>query len=428
MKRISVKLGFLIILIIFISSIVSVIVSTIFGYNFKREIKDNQYAMSNAASLLLEDHRLTIDQVHDVLQNTVFLLTQIDTLEEVKLSPNAKSHLLKDGIYHFDGTIHQLPYTLFIANDQYFLISFDGHASLVKTIASRIGLTALSYVVVGIILTVLVVKKMVAPLIKLTEATKEVAKGNFKVQVKSKGKDEIRMLTDHFNTMARELEHIEVLRKDFISNFSHEFKTPLASIQGFAKLLGQETITTEEQQEYAAIIVEETQRLSHLASNILKLTKLENQEIIARTTSFSLDEQMRHSILLLEREWSDKALELDLSLDQVTIEGDEALLSLVWINLLENAIKFSSKHQTLRVTLKKDKRGAEVTIQDQGIGMAVETQKRVFEKFYQGDLQHAEKGNGLGLSLVKRVVDLHKGQIILESKPGHGSSFKINLP
>lgn len=206
--------------------------------------------------------------------------------------------------HYVSGKHTSLPYTLFKVDDQYIKIGFDHNTTLFHTVASRFGLTFFSYFVVGTLLTVFAVKKMVKPLTKLTEATKEVAKGNFEIQVKSKGKDEIRLLTDHFNQMTRELKSIELLRKDFITNFSHEFKTPLASIQGFAKLMAQSNLSLEDQQEYAQIIVEETERLSHLSTNILKLSKLENQEIVTRYTEFSLDEEIRHCLLVLENKWT----------------------------------------------------------------------------------------------------------------------------
>lgn len=428
MKRISVKLALLIILIISLSSILSIMISAFFGFNFKKEIMDNQFAMRDAAIILMDEHDLSIDEIETVLTNTVFLMTVEENLNALEPTKVAENALQKEGTYYCSGTWNELPYTLFESGGYYFKISFDGHATLMKTVISRMGFTALSYIVVGILLTLLIVRKMVKPLLNLTEATKEVAKGNFDIQVKSKGRDEITVLTENFNQMTRELQNIEVLRKDFISNFSHEFKTPLASIQGFAKLLGQDTISPEDQKEYAAIIVEETQRLSHLSSNILKLSKLENQEIITRHTPFSLDEQMRHSILLLEREWSEKKLILNLEFEDVQINSDEALLSQVWINLLENAIKFSSDHQQLSVSIKKYNHTAEVIISDQGLGMNEETKRRIFEKFYQGDVQHSEVGNGLGLALVKRIIDLHQGEITVTSELNKGTSFKINLP
>jgi len=428
MKRISTKLTLLIVFIILVSSLLSVIISTIFGYSFRKEIKNNQLAMMHAAIFLIEEHNLGIEDVHETLTNTVFLMTSDPEISAFDISEEKQDLLEKEGFYYTQGSWYHLPYTMFKAGGYYFKISFDGNATIMKTISSRMGLTVLSYVVVGIFLTVLAVRPMVQPLLKLTQATKEVAKGNFDVQVQSKGNDEIKMLTDHFNQMTRELKNIEFLRKDFISNFSHEFKTPIASIQGFAKLLGQASISAEDQKEYAAIIVEETQRLSHLGNNILKLSKLENQEIITRHQSFSLDEQMRRCILLLEKEWSDKNLSLNLELEPVLVKGDEGLLSQVWLNLIENAIKFSKEDTELNISLAKNQNQGIITMTDQGVGMTEETQKRIFEQFYQGDHDHSQLGNGLGLALVKKIIDLHHGQISVFSQVNKGTTFQINLP
>ena len=233
------------------------------------------------------------------------------------------------------------------------------------------------------------------------------------IQIENHRDDEIGQLTKNFNKMIRELKNIEYLRKDFITNVSHEFKTPLASIQGFAKLLMSESLPDEERKEYAAIILEEASRLTNLSSNILKITKLENQEIVEKRTLFPLDEQIRKSILLLEPAWSKKNIEFDLDLEKSQFSGDEELLQQVWINLLDNAIKFSNESGIISVRLRQNKKNVTVEIADNGIGMNEETKKRLFEKFYQGDKSRG--GRGLGLSLVKRILDLYGGKISVES-------------
>jgi len=228
--------------------------------------------------------------------------------------------------------------------------------------------------------------------------------------------------------MTRELKGIEYLRKDFINSVSHEFKTPIASIQGFAKLLQKGNLSEEEKQEYTNIIVEETSRLSNLSSNILKLSKLENQEMIDRKAIFSLDEQIRRSILLLEHEWSKKNICFDIELDSVKFPGDEELLQQVWINLLGNAIKFSNDNSSITVRLHGSASFVKVKITDTGIGMSEEIQPRIFEKFYQGHKSHSYDGNGLGLPLVKRILDLCDGKIHVQSSLGKGSTFIVQLP
>jgi signal transduction histidine kinase len=262
----------------------------------------------------------------------------------------------------------------------------------------------------------------------LNRAVQEVAKGNFDVKVDNKSTDEVGQLTKNFNKMAMELKRIEYLRKDFINSVSHEFKTPLASIQGFAKLLQKGNLSEVEKQEYADIIVEETDRLSRLSSNILRLSSLDNKEIIDRTTLFSLDEQIRKVILLLEHEWNKKNIDFDIELDEIQYQGDEELLQQVWINLLNNAIKFSNANSSITVRSNKTASTVNIEISDTGIGMSEETMLRIFERFYQGDQAHSNDGNGLGLSLVKRILDLCNGSIHVKSKLNEGSTFTVELP
>jgi len=428
MKRISVKLTLLIFTIIALSSFISFIMSAIFGYNFKREIRINQMAMKATVEKMIDDYDLSPQDVDNIFTYTVFILTHDKDPDQLGIQEPITKIIDQEGYYYNQGKWHNLPSTVFRVKDYYFKISFDNEASLLKTISSRVGFTALSHVFFGTLLTILIVGKMVKPITKLSQATKEVAKGNFDVYVESRGQDEIKLLTDNFNKMSYELKQIEVLRKDFITNFSHEFKTPLASIQGFAKLLSQDTLTQEEQREYAEIIVEETDRMSHLASNILKLTKLENQDQLTDTSLFSLDEQIRHSILLFEQEWSEKKLNLRVDLDKIMIQGDQALLSQVWVNLMENAVKFSGPGQTIYVFSKLKDDRVEIHLLDEGIGMTSRTQKRIFEKFYQGDVNHSGAGNGLGLSIVKKIVSLHQGDIQVVSQVNQGTEFIISLP
>ena len=221
---------------------------------------------------------------------------------------------------------------------------------------------------------------------------------------------------------------LELFRKDFINNFSHEFKTPIVSIRGFAKQLEREDLTEEQRKEYLDIIVSESDRLANMASNVLLLSKLENQTIVTDREDYRLDEQLRRCVLLLEKQWSEKDLELDLELEEVVYRGNEEMMNHVWVNLLNNAVKFSPAGGTLRVRLRREGNEAVCTVGDEGPGMDGDTRRRIFEKFYQGDTAHATEGNGLGLSLVKRIVDLCGGSIEVDSAPGRGSAFTVRLP
>ena len=268
--------------------------------------------------------------------------------------------------------------------------------------------------------------RMVRPITRLSEATKKVANGDFTVRLPVKRQDELGQLMENFNHMTRELQSIEYLQKDFIGNVSHEFKTPIASIQGFATLLKSPQTTDEERKEYTDIILKESQRLSRLSQNLLRLSKLEYQQRLTEEAPFSLDEQLRQTVLLLEPEWSQKKIMWDLNLESIVIRGDAELMQQVWINLLGNAIKFSPIGGEISLSLYLSDT-VKIKIRDRGEGMDENTQSHIFERFYQGDTSHAHEGNGLGLPLAKRIIDLHGGVIRVKSAPGEGTTFTVEL-
>ena len=267
------------------------------------------------------------------------------------------------------------------------------------------------------------------PMNDLARGMHEVSQGDFSVRVQ--GEDmpgDMGELVRSFNHMTKELGSLELFRKDFINNFSHEFKTPIVSIRGFAKQLEREDLTEEQRREYISIIVSESYRLANMSSNVLLLTKLENQSIVTDKTVYRLDEQLRNCILLLEKQWAEKNIELDLDMDEAQFKGNEEMVAHIWVNLINNAIKFSPEGGVLGVTLKEDGESLVVRVSDRGEGMDKYTQQRIFEKFFQGDSAHATEGNGLGLSLVKRIVDLCGGAVEVESEKGMGTTFTVRLP
>ena len=267
------------------------------------------------------------------------------------------------------------------------------------------------------------------PMDDLVHAMHAVSQGDFSVRVDAEDvPGDMGELACSFNDMAAELGSLELFRKDFINNFSHEFKTPIVSIRGFAKQLEREDLTEEQRREYLGIIVSESDRLANMASNVLLLSKLENQTIVTDKASFALDEQLRRAILLLEKQWSEKEIELDVDLEDIGYYGNEEMLNHVWVNLLGNAIKFSPKGAPLSVKLRREGDTAVATVKDAGPGMDDATRARVFEKFFQGDNAHATEGNGLGLALVRRIVDLCGGEVAVESAPGKGAAFTVKLP
>lgn len=284
-------------------------------------------------------------------------------------------------------------------------------------------------IVIGTILSVLVSARFQRPLRDMVAATRRVSKGDFAVRVEEgSGIDEVDELQRSFNDMAAELGSIELFKKDFINNFSHEFKTPIVSIRGFARQLQRSDLTDEQRCEYAGIIAEEADRLANLSTSILLLSKLENQNIVTDKSLFRMDEEIRDSVLLLEKQWTEKELELSLEMEEVTFNGNAELLSHVWMNLIGNAIKFSPQGGTLEVACWREGNSVCFAVRDEGPGMDAETQRHIFDKFYQGDASHGAKGYGLGLALVKRIVLLCHGEVMVDSKPGQGSLFTVRLP
>lgn len=281
---------------------------------------------------------------------------------------------------------------------------------------------------IGTLLAIIAGDHFLRPLRDLEAATKEVAAGNFNIKVAVNGSREINRLAISFNEMTTELAGIEKLRSDFINNISHEFKTPIVSIRGFARRLKKSTLTEQQREEYLDIIIAETERLTRMSSNVMLLSKLENTEKLFEKANYFLDEQIRKAILLLKPQLEKKSLDLEISLEPMGIAANEEMMSHVWINLLENAIKFSPEGGAIGVMLKSNGNHASVSISDKGIGMDAEVKKHIFDKFYQGDDSRVTEGSGLGLSLVKKILQLCGGKITIESTPGKGSCFTVFLP
>jgi signal transduction histidine kinase len=234
-------------------------------------------------------------------------------------------------------------------------------------------------------------------------------------------------ISQSFNTMAAQLEHTALLHSDFINNFSHEFKTPIVSITGFAGLLEKGNVTEEQRQQYLRAIREESARLADMATNVLKLSKIENQTILTDVTSFNLSEQVRFAVLLLEDKWTSKEIDLQLDFEEYEIEASEELLKEVWINLMDNAVKFSPAGGTVTVEITDAGEELAVSFTNGGATIPPERLEQIFDKFYQADESHATRGNGIGLAIVSRVAALHGGEITVESEAGK-TCFTVRLP
>lgn len=267
----------------------------------------------------------------------------------------------------------------------------------------------------------------IRPVADIIDGLNELSTGNYNARIDLGKHKSLKSVADAFNSLATELGNTEMLRSDFINNFSHEFKTPIVSISGFAKLLADDSLSDERRAEYLKIIEEEAGRLSDLATNVLNLSKVENMSILTEKKRFNASEQIRNCLLLLEKKWSAKNIDLDVEFDDYDIEADEELMKQVWINLFDNAIKFTPDGGKISVSVAGDARFICATITNYGAEIPSESLGKIFNKFYQGDTSHAARGNGIGLSIVKRIVDLHGGTVTVNSGDGK-TVFAVTLP
>ena len=292
-------------------------------------------------------------------------------------------------------------------------------------------MSAIFSIPIGLVVSVVISKVPLKPVRDLIDGMDHLAAGDFKTRVKvgpiMRHYPAFVAVTDSFNKMAEQLESTETLRGDFINNFSHEFKTPIVSIAGFAKLLRYGDLPREQQQEYLEVIEEESMRLSYMATNVLNLTKVENQTILTDVSAFNLSEQIRSCILLLENKWSKKDLELQLDFGEHTIRANEELLKQVWINLLDNAVKFAPEGHTIQVQIEETDQCLRVEIRNTGSQIPAESLEKIFNKFYQADESHAAQGNGVGLAIVKRITQLHGGSVGVMSEHDV-TAFTVELP
>ena len=281
---------------------------------------------------------------------------------------------------------------------------------------------------VGIFATNALMRWFIDPVKKIGPAMEKISEGDFSVRLETKSNSkEMKEILSGFNMMAQELQSTEILQSDFVSTVSHEFKTPISAIEGYSMLLQNDDNLNDEQREYVQKIIFNTQRLSSLTGSILLLSKLENQSIISNKIKFDLDEQIRHSILSFENHWEKKEIEWDIEMDDTDFVGNESLLHHIWDNLISNAIKFSNQRGKIIIRLQNLEDKVIFTISDSGIGINEEAQKHIFDKFYQADSSHKQEGNGLGLALVKKIVDLEGGKIFVQNNQDGGCTFTVIL-
>ena len=305
---------------------------------------------------------------------------------------------------------------------------FKLYATLLVTGGAILLFLTKGSALISLCITTVISHHFFRPIQDLVHALEQVSAGNFDVRLKENDIwYEVREMNLNFNKMVKELNSIETLQSDFIQNVSHEIKTPLAAIEGYAALLSAST-RDEQNKLYAEQILKSSRQLSTLTGNILKLSKLENQSIISEKKTFSLDEQIRQAVLSLEPIWSAKNIDIDLNLPEISFYGNEDLIFQIWANLISNGIKFTPSGGLVSVKMTAEDSFVNVVVADNGIGMTEEVQKHIFDKFYQAEGSRSMEGNGLGLTLVKKILSLCDGTIEVTSQPDLGSKFTVKLP
>lgn len=317
--------------------------------------------------------------------------------------------------------------TYSIVDTGIFVGRVGNHDAIVKIMM----IIALTSILVGAAIAVISSKIIAGPAGRLVAQMDRLASGDFKARLElSKSLEKVYVMStvaDSFNRMASELENTEMLRNDFINNFSHEFKTPIVSVAGFAKLLKHGNLTEQQKAEYLDVIEKESVRLAAMAANVLDLTKVENQKILTNTKEYNLSEQLRSAFLLLENKWVKKHIDFYLDFDEYFIEANEELLKQAWINLIDNAIKFTPDYGIVKIQISEEADSLIVSVTNSGSEIAPENRDRIFIKFYQEDESHSGEGNGIGLAIVKKVVELHRGEVFVNSRDKM-TSFTVTLP
>lgn len=373
--------------------------------------------------------------IFDASKQLIYQNKNIGNIDASRLQP-----VLNGGVYR--GTVHVnesgreeehlligLPFQ--IDSRSYALFLSPRFQELIKTFQEVTRTLLIIALVIGSVLILIAARYIVRPLRVLTEGTRKVAAGNFNITIHSKSKDEVGQLTSSFNDMTKQLATLDQMRSEFVNNVSHEIQSPLMSISGFTKALKSKKLNEEQRMHYLTIIEEESERLSRMGQNLLRLSSLQSEHPAVVLRKFRLDEQLRSTVIASEPQWKAKSLEIELELEEeVIIEADEDLLNQVWTNLLNNAVKFTPEGGHIQIFLQRSGQWAIIRIADSGIGIAEEERKFIFVPFHKTDKSRdtAVKGNGLGLSIVKRIVDLHHGDITVGGALDEGTVMTVKLP
>lgn len=374
---------------------------------------------------LMQDQNLSFAEASQYMDQSLIETTQYTSLNQVQsLSSSERDQLQQKGEITIAGTWLEPSQYIRQTKTGYLVSTPIAGQRILDGLRTSAGIGIVITIGVAFILTWLAVTLVTRRIRHISEAAIEVTNGNYDVSIKEGGNDEVALLVENFNHMTEALRRNDHLAKDLVASISHELKTPIASIQGFSRLLQTEE-NSDKRQQYLTIMEQESTRLSRLTSNLVRLSRLDHQTIIERKR-YRLDEQLRTCLLLLERQWTEKSLRLKLDLPEVSVEWEEELMQHVWLNLLENAIRFSPESGVLEVTLSEGE-NIRVTIRDEGPGIAEQDLPYVFDRFYQGEQSRANEGHGLGLSIVKRIIDLHDGELTIRNQSEQGAIVTVTL-
>ncbi len=416
--------------------IATTLLATLISFAFSYQANETDYhneiisAQSMTAVYLLELNQKTTLPVENMVRMVSTDTFNLTVLEN-PLSPltlEQASTLARKKVLTLFDPVRDMPMTYVDLGDSLVCIAVNPHVNTFSTTLLRFILTGSIFVSIFLLMSLLASRVIASPITMLTRATRKVADGDFSVRLPDKGNGEVGELMRSFNSMADTLGKTAYLQKDFISSVSHEFRTPIASIKGYATLLQMPGLDDESRQEYVNMIAHESDRLSNLSKTLLRLASLEQQMTPATLSTFRLDEQVRQVILRLAPIWDARGFDWQLNLQEVTITSDEELLNQVWVNLIQNALKFSDDNSTITIDITTENNTAVVSIADQGIGMDQAIIDRIFDRFYQADKSRTKEGAGLGLSLVKRIVDILGGHVSAHSVKGEGSTFTVCIP
>lgn len=397
------------------------------SYNLRVEMTDREYNIAISMLELEQKTELSLDEIMDMVSTENINLRILTDVSDQRLTDIEMTQLEARTILTLIGSGFSMPVTYVQMKNAIVRIDATSRLPLIMTSFWRLSMIGLSFLVVFMIISVVSAWRIARPVSQMTAATARISEGDFNVQLPEDRNDELGTLMRSFNRMTNALQRTSWLQKDFIASVSHEFRTPIASVKGYARMLQLPGLTEDKRAEYVTMIVQESDRLSRLSDTLLRLTALEQQTAPASLSTFRLDEQVRQVILHLEPVWSAADIELDLDLDPVTLTSDSELLTQVWINLIHNAVKFSERGGLIEISVHRSDM-AEFEVLDHGIGMDEETVNRMFDRFFQGDTSRSHEGVGLGLCLVQRILDILGGEIKVRSKPGEGTSIRVRMP